>query len=70
ASEEEEAKRYEEGGRGDFDIRVASQAPGVWVDKAAPKGKGRQGGAATGKKEGAEQGEGEEEVDERTFFQK
>lgn len=64
-------KRHEEGGKGDFDVKVSSQAPGVWVDKVVPKGRTGSRGEAGGKKEGGEgQGEGEEEVDERSFLQK
>ncbi|KAL8931342.1 MAG: hypothetical protein Q9211_007035, partial [Gyalolechia sp. 1 TL-2023] len=62
-------KRYQPGGRGDFDIQLASQAPGVWVDRVVPKGRAAAGAGEKKEKEGG-QGEGEEEVDERTFFQK
>ncbi|KAI4088362.1 MAG: hypothetical protein LQ344_006147 [Seirophora lacunosa] len=51
--------------RGDFDIRVAKKAPSVWID-AAVKEKGRERQLADGEKKE----EGEEEGDERTFFQK
>ncbi|KAL8982960.1 MAG: hypothetical protein Q9205_002661 [Flavoplaca limonia] len=63
----DDEKKYQEGGRGDFDLVIQSQAPGVWVDKPVVKGRGKAGGgkAEEGKKEGEE-----EEVDERSFLQK
>lgn len=64
-------ERYREGGRGDFDVVVQARAPGVWVDKAIGKGKGR---AAVGEgKTGKEGGGGEEEEEEgveKSFLQK
>ncbi|KAL8932069.1 MAG: hypothetical protein Q9216_006976, partial [Gyalolechia sp. 2 TL-2023] len=77
--EQEEAGKethYQPGGRGDFDIQLASQAPGVWVDRAVPKGRASAAGAGAGEKKkdkdgGQGEGESEEEdVDERTFLQK
>lgn len=63
-----DGKRYEEGGRGDFDIKVAGKAPGVWIDKAVVKGRGE---AVAEKRTDGEGGvEVEEEVDERGFLQK
>ncbi|KAI4090817.1 MAG: hypothetical protein LQ339_008256 [Xanthoria mediterranea] len=65
----DDEKRYQEGSRGDFDVVVQSQAPGVWADKPATKVKGK---AASGKTEEGKgkEGEEEEEVDERSFLQK
>ncbi|KAI4283360.1 MAG: hypothetical protein L6R38_002210 [Xanthoria sp. 2 TBL-2021] len=65
----DDGKRYQEGGRGDFDVVVQSQAPGVWVDKPVTKGKGKAAGGKTEEGKGKE-GEEEEEVDERSFLQK
>ncbi|KAL8731902.1 MAG: hypothetical protein Q9181_004138 [Wetmoreana brouardii] len=65
-------ERYQEGGKGDFDIVVQQRAPVVWVDKAPAKG-GRSKGAAVGtgeKGKAKEDGEGEEEAEEKTFLQK
>ncbi|KAL8999182.1 MAG: hypothetical protein Q9188_005946, partial [Gyalolechia gomerana] len=67
--EEPKEKRYQPGGRGDFDIQLASQAPGVWVDRVVPKGRAAAAAGEKNDKDGG-QGEGEEEVDERTFLQK
>ncbi|KAL8725241.1 MAG: hypothetical protein Q9166_007480 [cf. Caloplaca sp. 2 TL-2023] len=68
AVEDNEGK-YQPGGKGDFDVVVQSQAPGVWVDKPVTKGKGK--GRAGGGKAEEEKKEGEEEeVDERSFLQK
>lgn len=67
--EEPKEKRYQPGGRGDFDIQLASQAPGVWVDRIVPKGRAAAGAGEKKDRDGG-QGDGEEEVDERTFLQK
>lgn len=71
--EQQKEKRHQPGGTGDFDIKLASQAPGVWVDRAiGAKGRGGAAGGGAGEKNRGKDaaGEGEEEVDERTFLQK
>ncbi|KAL8996063.1 MAG: hypothetical protein Q9169_004339 [Polycauliona sp. 2 TL-2023] len=65
----EDERRYQEGGRGDFDIVVQSQAPGVWVDKPATKGRAKAAGGKAEEGKGKE-GDEEEEVDERSFLQR
>ncbi|KAL8922655.1 MAG: hypothetical protein Q9172_003470 [Xanthocarpia lactea] len=65
----DDEKRYQEGGRGDFDVVVQSQAPGVWVDKLVTKGNGKAAGGKTDEGKGKD-GEEEEVVDERSFLQK
>ena len=63
-------KRYENGGRGDFDLVVQREALGIWIDRpATKKGKARQVGREKREGEGGE-GEEEEEGDERGFLQK
>ncbi|KAL9600476.1 MAG: hypothetical protein Q9179_003199, partial [Wetmoreana sp. 5 TL-2023] len=70
--EEEMAKggRYQEGGKGDFDMVVQQRVPRVWVDKAPAKGGKSKGAAAGTGEKGKGDGEGEEEAEERTFLQK
>ncbi|KAI4179748.1 MAG: hypothetical protein L6R41_007661, partial [Letrouitia leprolyta] len=69
--EKEREKRHQPGGRGDFDIKLANQVPGVWVDRVVgAKGRGAGGGSGAGQKNDKDGGEGEEEIDERTFLQK
>lgn len=58
-------ERYEEGGKGDFDLVLVKDAPRPHAGDAAVSGKGRTQGQA---REG-EEGE-EEEVVEKTFLQK
>lgn len=58
-------ERYEEGGKGDFDLVLVKDAPRPYAGDAAAGGKGRTQGQA---REG-EEGE-EEEVVEKTFLQK
>ncbi|KAL8674078.1 MAG: hypothetical protein Q9168_001513 [Polycauliona sp. 1 TL-2023] len=69
SSVKDDEKRYQEGGRGDFDVVVQSQAPGIWVDK--PVTKGRAKAAAGEAQEGkGKEGEEDEEVEEKSFLQK
>ena len=67
SSIKDDENRYQEGGRGDFDLVVPLQAPGVWIDKPETKGRGK---AAGGKMEEGKKEVEEEEVDERSFLQK